>query len=113
VPRRCAAALFQLRASTASRRDIVAQWPRSRRLVPASGHKGNGFAKACPQKNGSDGEPTEFANFIAVSYAGCSPWAGGSATAGASTGSAETMTGSCSGAPSTAGAGRGAKAVQG
>ena len=54
-------------------------------------------------------EPGEFANFLAVSYAVCSPSAGGgSATgsAGASTGSAET-TGSCSGATSTAGLGVG------
>jgi len=53
-------------------------------------------------------KPGEFADFLAVSYAGCSPSAGGSATgsAGASTGSAET-TGSCSGATSTAGLGVG------
>ena len=54
-------------------------------------------------------KPGEFANFLAVSYAVCSPSAGGgSATgsAGASTGSAET-TGSCSGATSTAGLGVG------
>ena len=53
-------------------------------------------------------EPGEFANFLAVSYAGCSPPAGGAATgsAGASIGSAET-TGSCSGATSTAGLGVG------
>ena len=62
--------------------------------------------RACARVSGG---VIEFATFLAVSYAGCSPSAGGgSATgsAGASTGSAET-TGSCSGAASTAGLGVG------
>jgi hypothetical protein len=61
-----------------------------------------------PKRAQRTAEPGEFANFLAVSYAGCSPSAGGAATgsAGASTGSAET-TGSCSGATSTAGLGVG------
>ena len=64
--------------------------------------------RACARVSGG---VIEFATFLAVSYAGCSPSAGGGAatgSAGASTGSAET-TGSCSGAASTAGLGAGSR----
>ncbi|MCP3459623.1 hypothetical protein [Bradyrhizobium sp. CCGUVB23] len=80
-------------------------WRRGKlnKIATQAGRAGHRKSNCCIKAGSAAGqtaqaEPGEFANFLAISHADCSPSAGGSPTgsAGASTGSAE-MTGSCSG----------------